>query len=701
REATTSRFSIHHRKWNDIPLDWIRRLELDAGAPTPEDFPGTMLTDDEWAARREAVHPALAERLGKALDGESPTQLYLRILLRDDHSAGVPLAEALQAYTERKAALFLNTGFLHDSASAVANRALGPNAVYLEAAVATGALADDALRRLARLMLFFAHATREDALFPSHHNYLPPDHPHAVRNWAVEEHYSDLFGTANFQTDVYVNLGLFGAVFRRHPQAEEWMEEAADQMDDQLDFHFYPGGVYCESIGYFVHLFHNMLALASVLQRHGVRDFYADERFQAAMETLVDYLGSPRTPTPERRVGRSEPPVGPDDRMRFWPAIGDTGHNCAASPLAALIAHAGWEVRRCNRPLADKLLAAWNECGQPLWGHHFPQLEAVYIAGLDPDTPPLAGLLHTREFRNVGVLLRADVGTPRETCVFFRSGREQHHWGYEHGHVMLESRGALLIPEYGYHGETGVTDGEKVMGWNSWVHNIVTFGPDSNSGLAVERAGPEPLIRFGDAFDYAVADLRTNFVRHAFWRNIQPITPVEYYRHLVFARNRYLFVWDRIEFSVYPSQLRLNFLGDAMAQDGSRIHVTGHDGVDLHLHLAQPVAPALAEGQVGPMRYLLCEQDCERDYAWIAQPVGPDDRPVTVRSEPNHLTVGGIDEAGTPFTDHIVFAKGDHGAVVEIDGAPWRLDGRLAILRQTAAGQEIALADGTLAPDSA
>lgn len=669
-------FTRWYRRLNDIPFDWLRRLDLTSGALDPAELPRAVLSQAEFAAKRRGVFQELAPLLQEQLHRGGPAALYARWALTGDPAAARRLAEHVRAATERKLELFLCSGFLSESASAVTNRGLGPDAVYYEAGVAAGAFSAAEVDRLRTILLFFAHATAEDQLFPSHGNYLPPDHPRSIRNWALAEQYSDLFGTPNFQTDVYYNLGLFGAVFAGHPRARAWLEEAAAQFDEQLTAHFHPGGVYKEAINYFAHLLHNLLSLASVLKRHGVRDFYADSRFQQALGCLVDYLGAPRRATLERLTEGAK--TADTGRQRFWPSIGDTGGNCLELRLQPLVAHAAWEVLTHNRALSDHLLAAWSACGRPLWGIYMPQFEFLYIQQLHPRCQPLR--LQTRHFFNVGPMLRADVGRPSETSIFLRSGRATHHWGFDHGHFTVTTRGSQLIPDFGYHG-TDAPGGKFVHGSGTWLHNIVTFGPHWNGDTGLERRGAERVLQLGADFSYIVCDLSLNNVRVGSWRNIQPIINVEYFRHFLFAANRYILVWDRIEHSVYASQLRINCLARAVSSTGRRLRFRGLDDVDLAVTVIAPERTEFHEGIVGPQRYVLLEQDCQRDYLWLCQPLGKGERAFTVASAPNLITVTGTDLHGVRFADQIFHAKGDGGATVTCGNQTRTLDGRFAVVR--------------------
>ena len=685
----TSPLALWHRRINDIPLDWLRRLDLESGALADGAPPQSVLAPAELAGKQRGIFPRIAELLHAELAGTSQSHLYARWMLLGDRQAARRLADTIIASTEGKLALFANSGFLADSASAVANRHLGPDAVYYEACVAAGVLTAEEKKRLHTLMLFFAYATEGDALFPSHTNYLPPDHPLSIRNWATLEQYSDVFGTPNFQTDVYYNLGLYGAVFTGHPKSRAWMAEAASQLDQQLDAHFHPGGVYKEAPGYFAHLFHNMLSLASVLKRHGIRDFYADRRFQDAMGCFVDYLGAPRRATIERIVSPGRP--APAGLMRFWPGIGDTGHNCAEFAPVPLLAHAAWEVREHDAGLSDRLLAAWNDCGRPLWGVHAPMFEFLYIRDLAPKAAPLR--LASRNFVNIGPVLRADVGEPTETSIFVRSGRATHHWGFDHGHFTVTTRGSLLIPDFGYHGSTLPAGGAFVHGSATWVHNVVTFGPWWNGDIGMERRAAERAIVLGGDFDYVVCDLSLNSVRVNNWRNIRHIAPIEYFRHLLFAHNRYILVWDRIQHSVYSSQLRIHCLAKSVAADGSQARFAGLDGVDLAVRFIAPERPELHEGIVGPQRYLLLEQDCQKDYVWLCQPLGPGEEEFHVECAPDVIRISGTDLRGAKFEDIIVYRGDDFGALADVGGRRLRLDGRLAVLHRDASGESAKLLD--------
>lgn len=692
-----STFTLWHRKLNDLPFDWVRRLDLTSGALEANKLPQSVLTKEEFTAKRQGIFQELANLLAEKIASDQPSALYARWMLTGEEAAARRLAQYVINETEAKLALFLNSGFLADAASAVSLRVLGPTAMFYEACVAAGVISEEQADRLRTLMLLFAHAAAGDALFPSHCNYLPPDHPKSIRNWSTVEQYSDLFGTPNFQTDVYYNLGLYGAVFSEHPQAQAWRAEAAQQLDDQLEVHFHPGGVYKESILYFSHMFHNMLSLAGALKRHGSRDFFADQRFQGAMECLVDYLGAPRRPTVERLHHQEDAAGSDEDQLRrYLPAIGDTGGDCMEQPLPALVAQAAWEVREHNPELSDRLLAAWKECGRRLWGPNSPQFEYLYVQDLDPQGPPLE--LAPRTFVNVGHLLRADVGLPSETSIFLRSGRATHHWGFEHGHFQMLTRGSLLMPDFGYHGETE-PGGEQLSGSATWLHNVVTFGPYWNGDTGMERRPGERLIKLDDQFDYVVCDLSMNNFRVQEWRNLVPIVPIEYFRHFLFAHNRYVFVWDRIDFSVYSSQLRIHCLAESVSIEGSRLHFQGLDEVDLVVNVIAPESPEFHEGLVGPQRYVMCQQDCQRDYVWVCQPLGPGESEFTVTNAPNLLTIKGTDLRGMEFEDHLVYAEGDFGATVSIEGQTYCLDGRLALIHREQAKQEVRLLEArSLAP---
>jgi len=664
-------FAVWHRRLNDLPLDWVRRCELDEGDAPASAGVSAMLTPQEWREKKTGSFPLLAPKLKNQI----AKCAFTRWAITGDREAARALYQAASNLFERKLQIAMASGFLSDQQCAVMNRGLGPAAIGYQVAVTEGVMNPEEQLRLKRLILLFAHATAEDALFPSHQNYRKPDHPRATRNWTLAENYSTVFGTPNFQTDVYYNLALFGAVFQNHPRSKAWLTDVAQQLSDQLDVHFNADGVYTESIGYFGHLFHNMLHLASVLRRHGERDFYADPRFQKAMNCFVDYLAAPRKPTIEH-LTRPDSVPNPNSLLRHLPAIGDTGGNCCEQYLPALVAHAAAEVRQYNPALSGRLLAAWDACGNPVAGDWSPYYEFIYLDGPKAGVPPLE--LASRRFLNVGVMLRADVGQPSETSLFLRSGRATHHWGFEQGHWTLTTRGSLLVPDYGYYG-TETPGGRKVSGYHTWLHNVVTFGEWDHGGMGPELRRQERVVSLGKDYDYIVMDLSQAYGIDTFWRNIAPVPTVLYERHLLFAHNRYVLVWDRIEHSTFRSQLRVGALAKSVKIDGSVLRFTGLDDVNLVVHMLEPGAVEFNEGIVGPQRYVMCEQDCQRDYLWVCQPIRPGESEFTVRRDERMVTVSGTDLHGRAFADHILYATDDHGAEAIIDGVPWRLDGRFAV----------------------
>jgi|GEM_PF-2664981 len=683
---TVSCFAVWHRRLNDLPLDWVRRCELDAGDAPASAGVGAVLTPEEWRTRKARVFPSLGPRLKTQMANCA----FTRWAITGDREAARALYQTASDLYERKLQIALASGFLSDQQCPVMNRGLGPAAVGYQVAVEAGVMNPEERTRLRRLILFFAHATAEDALFPSHHNYRRPDDPRATRNWTLAENYSTTFGTPNFQTDVYYNLGLFAAVFAQHPRSRIWLDDVAQQFSDQLDTHFHADGVYAESIGYFGHMFHNLLHLASVLRRHGARDFYADPRFQKAMNCFVDYLAAPRRPTVERLL-RPESALDSETRIRHLPAIGDTGSNCGEARLPALVAHAVAEVRRHNPGLSGRLLAAWRACGSPVAGDWSPHYDFLYVDEPEVATPPLE--LASRRFLNVGVMLRADVGQKSETSLFVRSGRATHHWGFDHGHWTLTTRGSLLVPDYGYFG-TETPDGPRIFGYHTWLHNVVTFGSWDHGGLGPELRRQERVVSLGADFDYIVMDLSQAYGIDTFWRNIAPVPTVLYERHLLFAHNRYVLVWDRIEHSTVRSQLRVGALAKRVDVTGSVLRFAGLDDVNLVVHMLEPGAVEFNEGIVGPLRYVMCEQDCQRDYLWVCQPIGPEESEFTIRREGRMVVVEGTDLQGRIFADHIAYATDDAGAEGTIDGVSWRLAGRFAVHHREDGRAAVAVRNG-------
>jgi len=273
------------------------------------------------------------------------------------------------------------------------------------------------------------------------------------------------------------------------------------------------------------------------------------------------------------------------------------------------------------------------------------------------------------------------------------SGRATHHWGFDHGHWTLTTRGSLLVPDYGYFG-TETPGGPRIFGYHTWLHNVVTFGEWDHGGLGPELRRQERVVSMGEDFDYIVMDLSQAYGIDTFWRNIAPVPTVLYERHLLFAHNRYVLVWDRIEHSTVRSQLRVGALAKRVDVAGSVLRFAGLDDVNLVVHMLEPGAVEFNEGIVGPLRYVMCEQDCQRDYLWVCQPIGPGESEFTIRREGRMVVVAGTDLHGRVFADHIAYATDDAGVEGTIDGATWRLAGRFAVHHREDGRAAVAVRNG-------
>lgn len=406
----------------------------------------------------------------------------------------------------------------------------------------------------------------------------------------------DHAGPANMGLARQMYFPLYVAMLPDHPMYDAWKQYANDTVLYHLGVNQAPGGGWSEyGAAYHFHGYkalHRGMAGLIAMQVEDLDAILAYNR--ANWEYVLNTLSAP----------------DPQWFCRVVPGLANSATGFWDELIEAVAT-----VAEVDPQLAAEIKWAWQENGGGGAGKHelCEGLERPWIA-------PRAPVLRSTVLPGIGMHFRAHQG-PRETWMWLRSGYFWGHWTEDQGHMIMQSKGAVMLPMQPFQYWFWTEDWDR--------HNLLRFGhpnnmlphawPDANVleatvGSTAEYAWastgfPDWYIAPGAAPEWGglvgaprKLDEGGTQTQGAFWWD----------RQIVFLKGEtamapnYFVVQDSMQGAGrLASWMFWNFLGreEDVATEAKRIRVDTKFDAQLELHFAEAIAaPAMREeDQVLPL----------------------------------------------------------------------------------------------------
>jgi len=473
-------------------------------------------------------------------------------------------------------------------------------------------LTDERVGRLNAYFIFAARRITDEGRWPHSRTALHPDHPDSVRDLYTYggEHRADrLYWTnslPNFQSDPLCALAHLSAVFRGHPDSEQWLRLALTDIDNQLDAYCGKSGAWEESINYALYTMSYFVITFRALKVHLGVDYFQDERVRRFASWLVRFLG-PR----DKRWDRYT-----------WPGVGNA--LCPTGGGEYLLCFAGQLDE--GDPLRDDLISVWQRLApncNP--GEHYPTVMAA-LAPLPEQAKPIRPLV-SELMDEVGVAMRDRHNEADESYLFQKIGFFKDHYEAEETAFNWYAKGTPLCMDYGTY-----TSDIAVAG----AHNLVEI-PDADN----LRRGYLKAHHFTPIVDYTHCECPITL--KLLWGRVRPFaevdgkdgvvdrekTPYHYIgdknpvgpkvwkvRLLMFVKPDYVAIFDRVIGEV-PHRYNLHVAGNDLRVDGNKFFARGDFDMDLLGLVQHPHADGfdVETGRLVPNFHPLGKPDAAQKHA--------------------------------------------------------------------------------------
>jgi len=241
----------------------------------------------------------------------------------------------------------------------------------------------------------------------------------------------------NMTNSIFLPRGLLGLYLAGHPQADQWLKGAEQELQMELKEWISPGGAWIESPHYQAVSLDGMFLLSEAIRNVQGRDYFADPRFKA----MMDYYGFLLTP-PDRRFPprpRQDMPTAP----MTIPALGDTFPGW-------ITCFNGWMAKATAK--TDPAYGAqqqfyWKAQNYYLGGTE--RANGITMAVTNPELPDKAPTELSRAFPGFGSILRSSWTQNNATYVCHRTGPTFHHYHDDFNSIVLYAKGAPLCVDFG------------------------------------------------------------------------------------------------------------------------------------------------------------------------------------------------------------------------------------------------------------
>lgn len=463
-------------------------------------------------------------------------------------------------------------------------------------------------KKRARAMLAFLAYRFSD---PDMVNYTtrnyPSGHPLAnhPRQYAPYRWFWAAGGATNSNMLARTHYGVssVAGTLAGHPDGARWLEHCRRVLEYHLNCtYIQPDGASLECPMYSTHTFHMLLTECKILTDAGVHDYLADERVKAVLDHYRQIL-----PPPDKRFrpawenGRSTLPVLGDGG--YGPSLGEAEY---FSDNAGIL---GWATGliRGDDEFRGRMMEAWHKTGRALV-LSYGGWSVLNLAWVDPSVKPIQYDIASREIEGFGVVLRADVGTPREAYFLMRAGFINGHYnGGELGHFDFYAKESPLALTWGGRGspegsEKDLETGQQIRD-NERMHNAISFPERPKAIWGQWRAGISTSV-FTPWLDYVVAQIPKN---KEFQFNIgqwhdfsETPEPRWWTRHVLFVKHPHYVVLHDEAWAPLGSQFNLHVWADELKLGDHTAVFDGKHKADLEVFFARPAGKlALEEDEFG------------------------------------------------------------------------------------------------------
>ncbi len=557
------------------------------------------------------------------------------------------------------------------------------------------ALSADEIGRLNAYFVFAARRICDEGRWPHSRTALHPDHPESTRDLYTYggEHKPDrLYWTnclPNFQSDPLCALAHLAALFREHPDSDQWLRLALTDLEHQLDAYCGAGGAWVESINYALYTVSYFVITFKALKEHLGIDYFHDERVRRLLHWLVRYFG-PRDKRWQKHT---------------WPGVGNA--RCPTAGGEYLLCFAG-ELDP-EDPLRAELIAVYQRLeGNQLPAEHYPLVMAAMapIPDREYDLQPLS----SEVMDEVGVALRHDHLKANESYLFQKIGFAKDHYEADETAFNWYAKGTPFTMDYGTYTK------DVAIGA---AHNAIDI-PD----LDPLRRGYLADHIFTNAVDYTHCEMPVTL--KLLWDQVRGFAEVDgrdgvvhrdnttyYYigddnpvgpktwktRLLLFAKPDYVVLFDRVYGDV-PHRYCLHFTGDRLERDGAELRGRGRFDLDLLGYVQHPPAFESETGELIPDLNGNGSPDADRPHGqhWFRIYNRRDGIYRTLlfaKERQREVRIGRIGHTGmrvtTPEYTDTVFIGNEY---IEEDLDAVRFAGKTAWLRQTADSIQAVMVDG-------
>jgi hypothetical protein len=386
-------------------------------------------------------------------------------------------------------------------------------------------------------------------------------------------------GNVNMPAMAVNVIGYSATEVPEHPNFANWALPSAKATLDILRDYTAPGGAWRECPHYQLDgTIAGVMQSATTYKNSGFLDLYQNPFFKSNMLFNLKLLT----------------PVDPRFGIRTLPAIGNGSYESTS-----LYGHMAAGTAKSDPEYSKWMEWGWKAVGQPIW--MYENDESICDDTL-PAAPPDMRSAH---FPGFGSIMRSHFGDPNETYLAYRMGYQIEHYEDDQGEIVLYSRGAPLVMDFG-------SLYQPAMG-RSWMHNCVSIDHWGHW----EETGEITQSSFLNAADACLGTLTVNTLTKQTEDpkdnpppNMDPVTrkiaPTTWTRQVMLVKNEvadaphYVLVRDGLEGKGDQfTDFTLWCLAKGVETQGNTVHYPGQFGMDLTVTMLDPVKPEFTTGKYG------------------------------------------------------------------------------------------------------